>query len=201
MGIYSIKPLFQKSLTPLKRILVKWKVSPTAINLLALLISISGGLAIYYSQYYIILLIYVPFMAFIRTALNALDGLVARELKVKNQKFGEVLNEFTDRLSDISIFSAFIFMPQVNTYLASATLVIILTNSYLSILSKAAGGKRQYGGLVGKADRMIYLGIFSIIVLITSNFNILNYFLVFISLATIITLIQRFIATKGELYR
>ncbi len=201
MGIYSIKPLFQKSLAPLKRILVKWKVSPTAINLLALLISISGGLAIYYSQYYIILLIYVPFMAFIRTALNALDGLVARELKVKNQKFGEVLNEFTDRLSDISIFSAFIFMPQVNTYLASATLVIILTNSYLSILSKAAGGKRQYGGLVGKADRMIYLGIFSIIVLITSNFNILNYFLAFISLATIITLIQRFIATKGELYR
>ena len=201
MGIYSIKPLFQKSLAPLKRILVKWKVSPTAINLLALLISISGGLAIYYSQYYIILLIYVPFMAFIRTALNALDGLVARELKVKNQRFGEVLNEFTDRLSDISIFSAFIFMPQVNTYLASATLVIILTNSYLSILSKAAGGKRQYGGLVGKADRMIYLGIFSIIVLITSNFNILNYFLAFISLATIITLIQRFIATKGELYR
>src|SRR3989344_159678 len=147
MGIYSIKPLFQKSLAPLKRILVKWKVSPTAINLLALLISISGGLAIYYSQYYIILLIYVPFMAFIRTALNALDGLVARELKVKNQKFGEVLNEFTDRLSDISIFSAFIFIPYVNTYLASATLVIILTNSYLSILSKAAGGKRQYGGL------------------------------------------------------
>ena len=201
MGIYSIKPLFQKSLAPLKRILVKWKVSPTAINLLALLISISGGLAIYYSQYYIILLIYVPFMAFIRTALNALDGLVARELKVKNQRFGEVLNEFTDRLSDISIFSAFIFMPQVNTYLASATLVIILTNSYLSILSKAAGGKRQYGGLVGKADRMIYLGIFSIIVLITSNFNILNYFLAFISLATLITLMQRFIATKGELYR
>jgi archaetidylinositol phosphate synthase len=139
-------------------------------------------------------------MAFIRISLNALDGLVARELKVKNRKFGEVLNEITDRLSDVAIFGGLAFASYVNRQLALLAIILILLNSYLSILSKAAGGKRQYGGLAGKADRMLYLSLASILVLIFKEANIMNYLFIFLSIATIITFIQRFISTKKELY-
>ena len=201
MRIYSIKPLFEKFLSPVKDLLIRLNIHPTTINLLALIISITGGLALYFSYQNTILLLWIPFMAFIRTAFNALDGLIARELKVKNQQFGEVLNEFIDRLSDVAIFLGLAFAPYINLQLASAAIVLILLNSYLGIAGKAAGGKRQYAGIMGKADRMFYLSVAAIVVLITDNLNIMNYLLGFIAITTIISLFQRFFAIKKELYK
>ncbi len=201
MGIYSIKPKFQIFLDPVKKIFVRWKVHPTYINLLALIISITGGLALYFSFAFPLLLIYIPFMAFVRTALNALDGLVARDLKVINKKFGEVLNEIIDRLSDLAIFLGIAFASYVNVYLAFTSIILILLNSYLAILSKAAGGKRRYEGIMGKADRMFWLSVAVILIYITKDFEIINYFLVFLIITLIITFFQRFKITKRELYR
>ena len=98
MGIYSIKPKFQKFLKPLENVLIKYKIHPTIINFIALALSIIAGFVLYFADNNIWFLIYIPFMAFARTACNALDGMVARKLKVKNQEFGEVLNEFSDRI-------------------------------------------------------------------------------------------------------
>ena len=201
MGIYSIKPKFQRFLSPIKNLFIRYKIHPTTINILALIVSITGGISLFLSDRYVWLLIYIPFMAFIRTALNALDGMVARELKVKNQKFGEVLNEIIDRISDVAIFIGLAFTTYVNLPLGLITIILILLNSYLSILSKAAGGNRQYGGLVGKADRMFYLGLAAILVLILKNTNIMNYLLAFLAVTTIITFIQRFVSIKKELYK
>jgi len=102
----------------------------------------------------LLLLLYIPLIAFVRTALNALDGMVARSLKIKNQQWGEVLNEFCDRLSDVALFLGLTFASYTNHNLGFIVIILILLNSYLSILSKAAGGSRQYGGFMGKADRM-----------------------------------------------
>ena len=201
MGIYSIKPKFQQFLSPLKNLLIKLKISPTSINFLALIISISGALALYYSYLYPLLLIWVPFMAFIRTALNALDGLVARETKAKNQEFGEVLNETLDRISDVIIFLGLSLSPLISLKLGSISIILILLNSYLSIVSKAAGGSRQYGGIVGKADRMFYLSLAAVLVLVIKDFNIFNYLFIFLIITTIITFIQRFISIKREVYK
>ena len=199
MGIYSIKPKFQQSLSPIKKFLIKKKIHPTQINIFALIISITGGLALYYAKEYPLLLIYIPIMAFVRTALNALDGMIARETKIKNTKFGEVLNEFTDRISDVVIFLGIAFAPYSSFKISSIAIIIILLNSYLSIVSKAAGGSRQYGGLTGKADRMIYLSVASILVLILNNYEIMNYLMIILIITTLITMIQRFFSIKKEL--
>jgi phosphatidylglycerophosphate synthase len=201
MGIYSIKPKFQKSLKPIEKIFVKFKIHPTTINLLAVLLSIIGGIILYLSDKYLLLLIYIPFMAYLRTALNALDGMVARKLKIKNQSFGEVLNEFFDRISDAVIFFGLALTSYTNFILGSIVTLIILLNSYLSIVSKSAGGTRQYGGFMGKADRMIYLGIMAIIILIWGKYSFGNYLLWFVGIGTLITMIQRFLNIKKELYK
>ena len=166
MNIYSIKSQFQKFLTPLAKFLARKNVHPTRINLWALAISITGGLALFYAEQNLLLLAYIPIMAFARTALNALDGMVARINKVKNQNYGEVLNEFTDRLSDIAIFLGLALAPYTNQTLGLFSITSILLVSYIGILPKAAKAKRQYSGPLGKADRMFYLSLGAIIMLI-----------------------------------
>lgn len=198
MGIYSVKPKFQQTLTPIKNYFVSKKVNPDLINLGGLLSAIFLGLILYLSSEQPLLLLLVPPLAFIRTALNALDGLVSRELGIASG-FGEVLNEYSDRVSDAVIFLGIILSGLVDLRLGCLTMTIILLNSYLSIVSKAAGGKRQYGGLMGKADRMIYLSIFAIVSLLFNIPHIWDYFLAFILIGTLITMYQRFMQIKKEL--
>lgn len=200
MKIYSIKPMFQKFLNKDKDILIKYGVSPTTINVLALVISIITGLTIYFSSLNLWILLTIPFLVYIRTAFNALDGMVAREIKAKNQRFGEVLNEFVDRLSDVAIFLGVAFAAYVNTPLALTTLVSILLVSYIGIVGKAAGGIRQYVGLMGKADRMFYLAVASVAIVIFSKTEIMNWLLWFVLCLSLITIVIRFLAIKKELY-
>lgn len=199
MKIYSIKPKFQKVLSPIKTLLIRLKVHPTYINFAALIVSIIAGYVFYKSSFNFLLLLLIPLLAFIRTALNALDGLVARELKVKNQQWGEVLNEFIDRLSDVAFFLGIAFFSSTNAFLVFITLISILLVSYLGILGKAAGGKRIYSGLMGKADRMFYVSVAAVLIIILKNPIIINYLLIFIFFLSIITIVQRIYTIKKEL--
>lgn len=201
MGIYAIKPKFQQFLSPLGSFLIKHKVHPTYINFTGLLLSVAAGVVLLLAQdisrWW---LIYVPFMSFVRTACNALDGMVARALRVKHQGFGEVLNEFFDRISDAAIFLGLALAPYTDIVLGVIATVLVLLNSYLSIVSKAAGGKRQYGGVMGKADRMVYLGLAAIVILVTGAWLVADILLAFIALGTLVTMMQRFANVKRELY-
>jgi len=198
MGIYTIKPAFQKFLTPVKNLLVHYKVHPTTINVLGLICSIIMAFILLFHQSAPLTLLFVPVLAFVRTAFNALDGLVSRELHVAS-RFGEVLNEFIDRVSDALIFIFLGLSGPVSYVLASITTIVILLNSYLGIVSKAAGGSRQYGGLIGKADRMTYLSIASLLVLILKNEIVWNYLYLFLLIGTVISIMQRFKSIKKEL--
>ena len=198
MGIYAIKPKFQKALRPLENFFVRYKIHPTIVNLLGLLMASIGGIGILLSPHHPWTLLITAFAVNARTACNALDGLVARRLNVASH-FGEVLNELIDRFNDSILFLSVYALAITNNTLALFTLLVILLNSYLSILSKAAGASRQYGGIVGKADRMIYLSLTAVIVLISGKTFLWNYFLWFILITTMVTFCQRFAATKREL--
>ncbi len=198
MGIYTIKPKFQQFLSPVTNMFIRHKVSPTTINVWGLLLSLCAGACLYFSLERPVLLLAVPVLVFVRTAFNALDGLVSRSLGVAS-RFGEVLNEFLDRISDAAIFFGLALAPFSYIVLGSVVVIVILLNSYLSIVSKAAGGSRQYGGVMGKADRMIYVGLMSFVVFFTNNTHLWYYFSWFILIGTCITLVQRYRATKREL--
>lgn len=200
MGLYAIKPKFQQALNPIKELFIFLHISPTQINILALLFSMLGGLAFYYADKIPSLLLLIPIVAFIRIALNALDGMVARQTNAANQQFGEVLNETLDRLSDIFFFSGFALASFTPTNLSFGVLLLILLNSYLSIVSKAAGGSRQYGGLMGKADRMFWLGAFAIIYFLMQDVLFVHILLGILYVGIIQTLILRFFKTRRELY-
>lgn len=198
MGIYSIKPYFQKTLQPIASLFVAMKIHPNVINLLGLFFSLVMASSLFFTTSIPALYWILPAGAFLRTACNALDGMVARGLQVSSS-MGEVYNEFYDRISDAVIFFCVGFTGHGRIELAFIGTICILLNSYLGIIGKASGGSRVYAGLLGKADRMILLGIMGIISFFTFKTLYWNVFLLVIIAGTCIAMAQRLIIIKKEL--
>lgn len=197
-GIYSLKPRFQQALGGIERFLVRKRVHPDYLTFGALVLSVLGGAALYGSVQAAWLLLLVPVVVLTRTALNALDGLVARGTGLA-RPWGEVLNEVCDRLSDVALFAGVGLASGSSSVLAACVIVAMLLSSYVGVLSKAAGSKRQYGGIMGKADRMIYLGIASVVAFLLPNVPVFTWFLALCLVGLLVTLIQRLKATYNDL--
>ena len=189
MGIYQIKPAFQRVLRPAESLLIRYRVHPDYITGTALLVSVLGGAALYLSDRWMWLLLTIPLVTMGRTVLNALDGMVATRTGVA-RPWGEVLNEFSDRLSDVAIFGGLALNPQVNFQLGTLAVITILLSSYLGTLSKAIGGTRQYGGIMAKADRMVFMAAASVLAIFVGIW-VLDYVLAAIAAGAIVTVIQR----------
>ena len=198
MGVYSIKPAFQRSLRPIEDVLVERGVHPDLITLSALGISVTGGAALALSDRCPWLLLAAPAVALTRTALNALDGLVAKRTG-RARPWGEVLNEFSDRLADVALLGGLALSASADALLGAAAVVAVLLVSYLGILSKAAGGPRQYGGVMGKADRMLLLSLAGPLALFTNPVVVINSFFAVILVGSLATAAQRGVRTHADL--
>jgi phosphatidylglycerophosphate synthase len=193
VSIYSIKPWFQKQLQPVVKLLLN--VPPDCITWAALLVSLAAGALVYASSE-------KPWMAVLavpllmgRLALNALDGMVAKQTG-KARAAGEVINELSDRLSDVAIFLSLAFRPDIKVHLVLLAMVAMLMVSYVGILGKAVGAERVSSGVLGKADRMMMLMVSCLVYAVVPDLQIFGFsifevmLVLFIPLASI-TLLQR----------
>lgn len=160
MGLYDIKPRFRQILTPLADRLA-W-LHPDAITAAGLGASVLALLCLFGATQQRGLLLMVPGLLAARIACNALDGLVAQRAG-KARPFGEVLNEGLDRLSDVALLLGLGATPWASFPLAAWTTVAVLLASYAGLLGKAVGVGREYGGILGKADRMLWMGLAAIL--------------------------------------
>ena len=157
-GLYSIKPRFQSLLAPLADGLAGRRVNPDELTFAALGCGVLGGLALSLSPRMPLLLWTIPPLIVARLGLNALDGMVATRRGVA-RPWGKVLNELCDRLADLAFFWPLLVVPTVSPLWASAALASMLLVAFVGVLGEAVAGVRQYGGCMGKADRMVCLGL------------------------------------------
>jgi CDP-diacylglycerol--glycerol-3-phosphate 3-phosphatidyltransferase len=190
VGIYTTKSKWQRALQPIVDFCVARKIHPNAFTYGALGLSLIAALAFYLAGNNKNWLWIVPPTVLVRLLLNLMDGQVARALHLADD-WGEVKNEFGDRIADAMIFISIGLSGYTETGFALLALPLILLVSYLGILGKALGGQRVYGGLFGKGDRMVSLAIFSLYPALTGNLASYNYYLIFASLAALITIVQR----------
>jgi len=200
VGIYAVKPLFQKSLAPVARLFVALNIHPDYINLAGLIVSLGMAASLFFARDCPALFWILPAGAFVRTACNALDGMVARGLSVSSP-MGEVYNELLDRISDAAIFACVGISGLGTVENAFAATVFVLLNSYTGILAKAAGGKRIYAGVIGKADRMILIGLAGIISFFYLTPFTWNIFLLILTAGSAIALLQRLRIIRKDLSR
>ncbi len=95
-SIYDLKPRFQALLRPITRGLAAAGVTANQVTVAAAVLSIAVGACIAISPERRWPLLLVPPFLFVRMALNAVDGMLAREHGMKSP-LGAVLNELGDR--------------------------------------------------------------------------------------------------------
>jgi CDP-diacylglycerol--glycerol-3-phosphate 3-phosphatidyltransferase len=146
-SLYALKPRFQQLLRPLARSLARAGVSANQVTLFTALTSCAVGAYVLYSNSYLLL----PGFLFLRMALNAIDGLLAREFS-QPTPLGAYLNELGDLFADAALATPFVFL---NPWVMGAAIVLASISEAAGILGPA--GRRNDGPL-GKSDRALLYG-------------------------------------------
>lgn len=156
MTLYQIKPAFQALLRPLMFWLNRRGVTANHITLCAMVLSLITGVVL------IIhplpgLFVLLPVVLFVRMALNALDGMLARECNQRS-RLGAILNETGDVISDIALYLPFMLLPQSSVPLVLIVVFCALMTEFCGVLAQTINGVRSYAGPLGKSDRALVFG-------------------------------------------
>jgi phosphatidylglycerophosphate synthase len=114
-----------------------------------------GGILMYFPNP--ILFISLPFYLFFRMALNAIDGMLAREFNQQSTA-GAVLNEVGDIVSDAALYLAFAFLTGIAPWLVVLVVLLSWLTEFCGIIAQTLTGIRNYRGPLGKSDRAFVLG-------------------------------------------
>ena len=160
-SIYDIKPAFQNLLRPLTRALARAGVTANQVTIAALLGSVAVGAVISIGHDTHLLLLLVPLWLFLRMALNAIDGMLAREHGMKS-RLGAILNELGDVVSDTALYLPFAYIPGIDPRLVVAVVVLAIMTEMAGIVALQVGAERRYDGPMGKSDRAFMFGVIAL---------------------------------------
>jgi archaetidylinositol phosphate synthase len=175
---------------PLVAIAIRCRLTPNFFTIAALVASAAAGILFY---------LRLELWAILAVALNAfcdsMDGAVAREMKCQSKR-GDFLDHAVDRYADIFIITGIFASGMVPWQIGVLALTGVLMSSYLGTQAQAVGVGRYYGGLLGRADRLVLIMVVGIIdLIIPMTFYWLTWFgwlLLFFGIFGHITAFQRF---------
>jgi len=156
-SIYDLKPKFQNLLRPLCAGLAARGVTANQVTILAAFLSLAEGAAIALTRGAPWALCLLPVTLFIRMALNALDGMLAREFNQKS-KLGAVLNELGDVVSDSALYLPFALIPGVSPLAVALFVILAVMTEMTGVVAVQIGASRRYDGPFGKSDRAVFFG-------------------------------------------
>lgn len=192
-------------LTRVAKVFVRF--DPNTLSWISLLFAIVAGVFFYFSSpegeldnFY---LYAAALFIFLNGFFDAIDGKVAKLAKKTSLK-GDFLDHAIDRYADVFVLGG-LALSAWNTYPAIGLLAVVgmLLTSYMGTQSQAVGHKRDYTGLLGRADRLVLLMIAPLVQHILLNYNIslifglnfLDLVLIYFAIMGNITAIQRFYST------
>ena len=162
MSIYDLKPKFQNLLRPLVIKLEQRGVTANQVTLTACAISVILGLMLTALSDYNWLFILIPIWLFVRMALNAIDGMLAREFNQKS-RLGGYLNEITDVVSDAALYLPFAFVHPFDTLQIGLIIWLSALTEFCGVLGQVQGKTRRYDGPLGKSDRAFLFGVLGLV--------------------------------------
>jgi CDP-diacylglycerol--glycerol-3-phosphate 3-phosphatidyltransferase len=161
-SIYDLKPRFQALLRPLVGRLARADVTANQVTLLAAGLSLVVGLALLVDPEIGPILLLVPGVLFVRMALNAIDGMLARE-HGQQSRLGAVLNEIGDVVSDAALYLPFALIPGINPLLVVIVVVLGIIGEMTGVVAVQIGAGRRYDGPMGKSDRAFAFGLLGLL--------------------------------------
>ena len=157
-SLYDWKPAFQERLRPYAEQLHDNGITPNQVTLAALALSaFEGALLLTWPGAWFPLLL-LPVVLFLRLALNAIDGMIAREHDQATRS-GKILNEIGDVLADALLYLPLMKMPSAPETLIALAVLAGIAAEFAGVLAEAIGGERRYDGPVGKSERALAFGV------------------------------------------
>jgi CDP-diacylglycerol--glycerol-3-phosphate 3-phosphatidyltransferase len=155
-SIYDLKPKFQSLLRPIANALARGGITANQVTIAAVALSFAAGAAmLHYASMRILLLL--PLVLFVRMALNAIDGMLAREYNQKTP-LGAILNELGDVFSDAALYLPLATILPFDAELMVAIVLLALVSEMTGVLGLQIGASRRYDGPMGKSDRAFVFG-------------------------------------------
>ena len=159
MTLDRLRPLADRLLDPFVTLARRVGLTPDGVSVLAFGLAVAAGLAFLQAApaWYLLGAIFVALNGW----LDLLDGALARELQTDSPA-GDLLDHVLDRYADIVIVAG--LAGGIQRYaLGFAAVTGVLLTSYLGTQIEAVGLEREYGGLLGRADRLALVGIVGVI--------------------------------------
>ncbi|MCK9813116.1 MAG: CDP-alcohol phosphatidyltransferase family protein [Candidatus Pseudomonas colombiensis] len=158
LSIYQLKPRFQNLLRPLVQRLYDNGTTANQVTVLAAVVSVLLGVLIAAFAQHTWLFVLIPLWMILRMALNAIDGMLAREFG-QQSRLGAYLNELCDIVADSALILPFALLPGVSLVLVLLVTLLALFSEYAGVLGPMVGASRRYDGPMGKSDRAFIFGV------------------------------------------
>lgn len=133
-------------------------VSPDLMTAISFVLAVIAAVSILLSSVNRSVLLLAAFVLVAASGfLDALDGAVART-RGKTSQRGDFLDHVLDRYSDIALVLGFTFSIFTTSVIVGVlALVGVFMTSYMGTQAQAVGLKRNYGGMLGRADRLVLM--------------------------------------------
>lgn len=143
-------------------------VTANQVTALACLFSVLVGALLCLPGLPRICFIAIPIWMFLRMALNAIDGMLAREFGQKSN-LGAYLNELSDVISDAMLYLPFALVSPFSPPWVLVVVFLAVLSEFAGVLGMALGASRRYDGPAGKSDRAFVFGILGIWIALTDH--------------------------------
>ena len=139
-------------------------VNPNSLTWISFPFAIAAGVLYYLSDpasdnAWLLVFLALTMVGF-TSLFDLLDGKVAK-MYDKATKKGDYLDHVIDRFSDVVIFAGVAFSAWTDLRVGFFAMTGVLLTSYMGTQAQAMGMKRNYGGILGRADRLALLSIAS----------------------------------------
>lgn len=134
-------------------------INPNVLSALSVVFAAAFAVAYLVSGPFLYL---APLFVILSAFFDAIDGKVARMRNMASKR-GDLVDHFLDRVSDVLLSAGIGFSVFSHPAYAFLGLEGILLTSYMGTQSQALGVGRDYSGIVGRADRLVLIFVFSIL--------------------------------------
>nr|WP_272887652.1 CDP-alcohol phosphatidyltransferase family protein [Stutzerimonas stutzeri] len=143
---------------PLVQRLYDRGITANQVTVAALVVSLGVAIAVALLVEHRWVFLLIPMWMLLRMALNAIDGMLAREFG-QQSKLGAYLNELCDVAADAALYLPLALV--LGVWPAAVVLVVVLAalTEYAGVLGPMVGASRRYDGPMGKSDRAFAFGV------------------------------------------
>ncbi|MCB9673051.1 MAG: CDP-alcohol phosphatidyltransferase family protein [Alphaproteobacteria bacterium] len=157
--MHSFKTTLQLLVRPMAVLAAARGISANQVTMAAMLGSLAvGGLLAAVGAWVPVVWWVLPAWMMARMALNAMDGIIARERGQATRR-GMIFNELADVVSDAALILPLQVLPGVSSSLVVWVALFASWTELAGVLGMSFGASRRYEGPMGKADRALVLGL------------------------------------------